>query len=201
MISTYNPWLTRPVAPVPTGSPTESAEPMLPPVTGPLVPQRSVQAPSQGQLLEVYRPEARSGLWVIGAHGGAGETTFSSLVDSWACTEHRWPQLDTVSPVVVLCRSNASGLRAAQSVGCQWAAGGAPDVAMLGLVIIADAPGRLPRVLRDLGRVVAGGFPRVWHLPWVESWRLGHTPTRDHAPGPVRSLVRDLNVLTSQTLT
>jgi len=77
----------------------------------------------------------------------------------------------------------------------QWAGGLVPSVDVLGLVIVADAPGRLPRPLRDLAQVVSGGVPRTWNVPWVESWRLGEPPALNDAPREVRRLVDELRVI------
>jgi hypothetical protein len=63
---------------------------------------------------------------------------------------------------------------------------------LLGLVLMADAPTRSPRALRDLRRVVSGGVPRVWSLPWVESWRAGEVPSRSNSPRQAQRLLADL---------
>jgi hypothetical protein len=96
---------------------------------------------------------------------------------------------------VVVARTNVRGLTAAKAAAKQWASGLVPEVKLHGLVLVADAPGRLPRPLRDLSRVVSGGYPRAWQLPWVESWRLGDPIDLDAAPREVRRLVDDLNIL------
>jgi hypothetical protein len=97
--------------------------------------------------------------------------------------------------VVLIARSSGRGLRAAQAAATQWAAGLAPNVEVLGLVIVADAPGRLPRPLRELAQLVSGGVPRTWTVPWVESWRLGEPVALDSAPREVRRLVDELTAL------
>jgi len=97
--------------------------------------------------------------------------------------------------VVVTARTTARGLSAAKNVARQWAAGLVPATELLGLVLVADAPGRLPKPLRDLVKLVAGGYPRTWHVPWVESWRVGEQPTVDAGPREVRHLVDDLRTL------
>lgn len=116
---------------------------------------------------------------MVGAHGGAGESTVAVLGPGWRACGHAWPQLEASENVasaapraVLVCRSHRSGLRTAQKAIAQWAAGLVPGVDFLGLVVIADAPGRLPRELRDLARLVAAGAPRSWELPWVPQWRL-----------------------------
>ncbi|MBL5975505.1 MAG: hypothetical protein D3X82_17645 [Candidatus Leucobacter sulfamidivorax] len=71
-----------------------------------------------------------------------------------------------------------------------------PNVEVLGLAIVADAPGRLPRPLRDFARLVGGGVPRTWSVPWIESWRLGEPITLPNAPREVRRMVDELTTLT-----
>ena len=141
--------------------------------------------------------ESQAGLWIVGAHGGAGESTIAALVDAWKPAGQAWPTLESAEPVtaVVVARTNVRGLTAAKAAAKQWASGLVPEVELLGLVLVADAPGRLPRPLRDLSRVVGGGYPRAWQLPWVESWRLGDPVSLDAAPREVRRLVDDLNIL------
>ena len=63
---------------------------------------------------------------------------------------------------------------------------------LLGLVLIADAPGRLPKELRPLVGLVASATPRIWELPWQPQWRLGQ-PTLQRASRELQQLVHDLN--------
>ena len=118
----------------------------------------------------------------------------ANLVDTWQAADHRWPQRPQPVSCVLTARTSASGLLAAQSAVRQWAAGDAP-VNLHGLVLIADAPGGLPRPLRDLAEVVAGGAPRCWLLPWIEAWRFDDPQmTR-----PVTRLVSELTAVTDTT--
>jgi hypothetical protein len=137
-------------------------------------------------------------LWWLGVHGGAGETTLAQLLEgSWE-TGHAWPQTDasaTEPPnVILVARTNARGLRAAQLAAIEWASGSVP-VHLHGLVLIADAPGRLPKALKDFALVVAGGVPRVWRLPWVEAWRLGEPVCAETAPRAVAAFLDELRAL------
>jgi hypothetical protein len=189
-----NPWL-------PSGGVQEPAEATIasvPRATGPERPQLSVPAPDKVDQLPTRRVRESAGLWIVGAHGGAGESTIAALVDAWRPAGQAWPTLESAEPVsaVVVARTNVRGLTAAKAAAKQWASGLVPEVKLLGLVLVADAPGRLPRPLRDLSRVVSGGYPRAWQLPWVESWRLGDPIGLDAAPREVRRLVDDLNILT-----
>lgn len=86
------------------------------------------------------------------------------------------------------------GLSAARSAMTQWASGAVPQTELLGLVIVADAPGRLPKPLRDFSELVAGGVPRVWNVEWIEAWRMGEPPNQRDARS-VQHLIDDLHAL------
>lgn len=188
-----NPWLTRqgieqPAMPV--------AAPRVAPAkpTGPATPQSGVDAPAVG--LPVCPQPAMAALWLIGAHGGAGESTLAGLDDSWAAAGHSWPSAPSgPAQSVIVARSHLAGLQAAQAAAQQWASGRVPSVQLLGLIIVADAPGRLPRPLRELQQIISGGVPRTWTVPWVEAWRAT-SPDETNIPRSVRSLCDDLRSLT-----
>ena len=112
-------------------------------------------------------------LWIVGAHGGAGTSTWARILNVGDAGAS-WPQ--HVNPsrsldIVVCCRSTAAGLRAAQDVGIEWASGALPGQ-LVGLVVGADAPGRLPRELRDQLQITSGAFPRYAFVPWQAQWRF-----------------------------
>jgi hypothetical protein len=160
--------------------------------TGPAMPQRGVPSPKNGLPVRV-RAE-RPTPWWLGTHGGAGESTLAGLVPSSGAADHAWPlprDVDDVQPVVLVARTSLRGLESARVAATQWAAGDVLGVELIGLVLMADAPGRLPRALRDLARQVSGGVPRVWSVPWVEAWRSGD----DAAPHALSVLQRDLATL------
>ncbi len=130
-------------------------------------------------------------------HGGAGTSTLSQAVPGGIeiREDPSWPAF----PVVAVCRSHATGLEAAQ----RWAAAQAltPTVVLAGLVVVADAPGRLPRSLETVIRLVTGGYPRVWRLPWIEEWRRGQPVTVESIPAPYRALLSDLANHTGMNIT
>lgn len=186
-----NPWLTPLAVPQPVPSVPVKRAPRL----GPRDPQRGVPEPEHSNTLPTLEQAVAAEMWWVGTHGGAGESSLAALVPAWPAAEHAWPKPagGARAAVVLAARSNMRGLLAAQLAATQWASGMVPHVDVLGLVIIADAPGRnLPGPLRDMARVVSGGVPRRWSIPWMEPWRLGETPTLAAAPKEVRRLVSDL---------
>lgn len=141
-------------------------------------------------------------IWVVGVHGGSGESTIAELSPHFRQAHHRWPQpAGATSVCILVARTNASGLYNARAAAKDWGAGVEPHILLLGLVLIADAPGRIPKELaREITRS-SGGVPRVWQLPWIEDWRY-HAPgytaldTTD-LPRSVTKMLADLAELTS----
>jgi hypothetical protein len=198
MTDAPNPWISRPASPPDVSPEPASSLPARP--TGPTAPQRGIPAPDRADQLPTVEFRTPAVLWWVGVHGGAGESSLAQLVPGWRGTEHAWPSVPSDrgrgrGRTVLVARSNVRGLRAAQAAATQWAAGLVPWVDVVGLVVVADAPGRLPRPLRDLHQLVAGGVPRTWTVPWIESWRLGDSVSLDAAPREVRRLVDDLRAL------
>ncbi|WP_372459682.1 DUF6668 family protein [Agromyces cavernae] len=193
MTDPMNPWVSRPAfTPAPE---TQNPSPDVPTLSGPIAPQHGIPVPDRVDQLPTLQHPMSSELWWVGTHGGAGETSLAGLVPGWAAASHGWPQVPSStlrSRVVLVCRSNVSGLRSAQAAAQQWAAGMVPFADVLGLVVVADAPGRLPKPLRELVQLVGGGVPRLWTVPWIESWRLGGSFSLPDAPRDVRQLVDDL---------
>ena len=123
-----------------------------------------------------------------GAHSGAGVTTLARELGG--------ADLGTTSrtglPTLVVCRSSADGLIAAQRL----AAGelcGAPTWTCLGLVVVADRPGSLVKPLVELTALILGGYPNHWPIPWMESWRTHPSspwPTVPHRPNRLARLLR-----------
>lgn len=195
--SSANPWLAQ--LPEPDSRADEPRLTSTVVAIGPTRPQLGVPAPDAVDQLPVRQASHLSALWVLGAHGGAAESTVAQLDARWASAGHVWPAGTPSEPtqVLVTARTSARGLDAAQSAAKQWAAGLIDGVQLLGLVLVADVPGRLPRPLRDRARLVGGGYPRTWQLPWIDSWRLGDDIRPDTAPREVRRLMDDLYTLTA----
>ncbi|GIJ25001.1 hypothetical protein Vqi01_01630 [Micromonospora qiuiae] len=126
------------------------------------------------------------GIGWIGAHGGAGATTLARLLGGTdiGC---RWPDPALAEPalVMVVGRTNSDGLRAVSRALHALREGRHPaGMRLLGVVLIADAPGRLPPPL--LGRIrLLRSIAPVHRLPWIPSYRVGEQPKR-----PPRQLSR-----------
>ena len=163
----------------------------------PVSPQRGVILPAGHRRLPQTRVEHDPAVWVLGAHGGAGEDTLTALINGARTCAHAWPVdgLGRKARVLLVARTNAAGLAAAQAALIEWSAGCVPDVDLVGVALIADAPGKVPRVLRAQGKHATGAAPRVFELPWVEPWRLGEPVTRDTAPRPYLSFLTTLTPL------
>jgi hypothetical protein len=179
-----NPWVTSTAhdgPPIHWGTRTAAER-----TTGPQRPQpATVQPPTGGLPVYPVPPDVRPVYWWVGCHGGAGVTTLSGAIVGQSAADARghWPapRRPDLARVVLVARTHFHGLSMAQLAGRQWASGSTPDgTEVLGLVLVADAPGKLPRPLRELAQLISGGFPRVWEVPWIEELRRGDAPAQDH---------------------
>ncbi|EMY36069.1 hypothetical protein D477_001034 [Arthrobacter crystallopoietes BAB-32] len=194
MQQSLNPWVT---SAGPDHTPEEAPETYLPPAAVISAPLRGMVEPDAADRLAQRTMSGTAPVWITGTHGGAGESRIAGLLDGARATDHCWPVLQEGSQprVLLVCRADMRGLTAARSALTQWASGAAPEVDLLGLAILADAPGKTPKALRDFATIVGGGAPRLWPLPWVEAWRHGDTST----PSPARDYQRFITDITALT--
>lgn len=140
------------------------------------------------------RDGARNGGWrleLIGAHGGAGTSTLAAMSGLAESVTAR-PQASSTTSYVAVARTSASGLTAARHLLREAILDSHADV--LGLVLVPDAPGRLPKPLRELVDLTTGAAPRVWSARWVEDLRFATQPPCT-PPAPLRDLVAALTQL------
>ena len=149
-----------------------------------------VSAPPAGRTLGSCAHLAGT-VALLGAHGGAGVTSLLRAgLDQVAVDAHRcWPR---AGQVLLVARTSTSGLEWARDLARQHASGQAGEVELLGLVLVPDAPGRLPARISGLRDLVSGAFGRTWHLPWLESWRLAASIEPLPAPPAVQQLLAEL---------
>ncbi len=80
--------------------------------------------------------------------------------------------------ILLVARTHAAGLGAASRRLDALRKGEAPaGLELLAVVLVADAPGRLPLKLARRIRVLRSAV-RTQTFPWVPSWRLGEQPAR-----------------------
>lgn len=140
---------------------------------------------------------------VLGAHGGAGVSALlrAGLAELGAVDGGRvWP--DT-GPVLLVARTSTSGLQYAQRLLGPDTTGGS-DLGrprLLGLVLVADAPGRLPARAAELADLLSGAVSRVWQVPWLTEWRLASCDEPLPVHPEVARLCKDLRALIGGRLT
>ncbi|MGP4009628.1 DUF6668 family protein [Streptomyces sp. 4N124] len=114
---------------------------------------------------------ARRFSWV-GTHGGAGVSTLATVYGGQDCGRD-WPGPDDPRSVLLVARTHATGLASALHVVEVFRRGEAPPGLDLdAVVLVADAPGRLPRPLAQQVKVIESVID-VYRVPWVQNWRLG----------------------------
>lgn len=126
-------------------------------------------------------------LFWLSAGGGVGTTTLQRCCGIGLEVSS---QRVSTGVVVVVCRSNARSLMKAQQTAGRHA-DNSPSLLDV-LVVVADAPGRLPRPLEDLARLVSGAYANSHRIPWWEPWRLGEARDLRTAPKQVRVLAEEL---------
>ncbi|MEV4047112.1 DUF6668 family protein [Streptomyces sp. NPDC049744] len=131
----------------------------------------------------------------VSAHGGSGTSTLARVLGG-VDVGRRWPAPGRGEPgqVLLVARTHAEGMRAASQALNALRLGDHPaGIQLLSLVLVADAPGRLPRKLGQRVRVMRSATT-VYRVPWVPAWRFGEEM------GPPPREVRALDRLLSTSL-
>ena len=155
--------------------------------------------PPQRQLLVRQHSaagEARPAWLFVAAHGGSGAALLARL--SWQPYEtavavgetversaeelafgvnagRAWPNpaLEPTNLAVVVCQTTMRGLAWARDLATQYLAGCVPaGLQLLGVVTVADQPGRLPAPLAGARHLLTGVYAHVWPAPYVPEYRL-----------------------------
>lgn len=128
---------------------------------GPLT-RRATAAPSAGGTF----------VW-LGAHGGSGAASLAAATGRGLTLSRAWPDpsLGWPTGVAIVCRSHIAGLDAADRLLAETFSGAVSDVDVLALVVVADAPVRPTRLMRDRLHELDVVVPKILHLPWIPAWR------------------------------
>ncbi|MFE7644456.1 DUF6668 family protein [Streptomyces phaeoluteigriseus] len=128
-------------------------------------------------------PGPRRFSW-LGTHGGAGASTLAAVYGGHDCGRD-WPGADAPPSVLLVGRTHASGLESVLQTMEVFRRGQAPaGLDLDAVVLVADAPGRLPRQLAQRVRLIESVID-VYRVPWVPDWRLGDLsgiPPRETEP-------------------
>ncbi len=160
------------------------------------------------------RPEA--GFFLLAAHGGAGTGLLQRLSLLPAGEPPRpvpaggsgvgwdagslWPDpaLQSTGAVVVVTRTTVPGLTRARDLAAQYLAGAAPPgTTLLGVVVVADQPGKTPSPVAKSVALLDGVYARTWEVPYVRQYRLIQP---DDTP-PVHPVIADVLADIRTTLT
>ena len=112
-----------------------------------------------------------SGVVLLAEHGGARVSSLlrAGLAAAGAVDgQRRWPE---AGQVLMVARTSTAGLEHVRDLARQYASQPTP-FDLVGLVLVADAPGRLPARIAALADLVSGALPRCWQVPWLAEWRL-----------------------------
>lgn len=116
-------------------------------------------------------PVGRRFAWV-GTHGGAGVSTLATVYGGHD-SGRDWPGHGAPASVLLVARTHATGLLAARHALDLFRRGEhPPGLDLDAVVLVADAPGRLPRPLAGRIREIESAVD-VYRVPWVPAWRLG----------------------------
>nr|WSY52581.1 hypothetical protein OG999_22335 [Streptomyces sp. NBC_00886] len=109
--------------------------------------------------------------WVA-THGGAGVTTLAAVYGGQDCGRD-WPGPEDPPSVLFVARTHAAGLASVPRALEVFRRGEAPaGLDLDAVVLVADAPGRLPRQLAQYIKAIESVID-VYRVPWVPAWRIG----------------------------
>jgi len=160
---------------------------------GRAVRRTGVAAPAAEHRLPRVTHADVSGIWMVGVHGGAGESSLAHVLGAreagraWPLPQH----FSQRSSVVLVARTNARGIDAMRNALREVASGSVSSVHVVGVTFVRDAP-KLPAELRNEARIVASAAATSWWVPWIDDWRRTTTPTLKGLPRVTTQVLTDL---------
>ncbi|MPY30668.1 hypothetical protein FNH09_04880 [Streptomyces adustus] len=147
---------------------------------------RSARYPQEGYGPGHVHGTHRHFSWVA-THGGAGTSTLAAVYGGRDCGRD-WPGPDDPQSVLLVARTHAAGLDAVLRTLEVFRLGEAPvGLDLDSVVLVADAPGRLPRPLAQRVARIESAVD-VHRVPWVAAWRVGDLG--GEPPRETRTLIR-----------
>ena len=93
---------------------------------------------------------------------------------------------------VVVCQTTMRGLAWARDLAAQYLSGRTPaGTHLLGVVTVADQPGRLPQPIAAAKNLLGGAYAHSWHVPYVPEYRLLTGLAKEECP-PIHPGVEDV---------
>ena len=134
-------------------------------------------------------PELGGPLWRLSwlaCHGGAGVSTLVRLTGIGHDAGHAWPAGDQAGPVpvVLVCRASATGTAAgAAAIEQSKTVRAVRHVDLIGLVVVAAAPGPVPPIVAARLLLMAGWVSRYWWVSWQQAY-VAADDSRTVGPSP-----------------
>lgn len=182
---------------VATDTPDMTATPVA---TGPVAPQptNGIAPVDRADQLRVANVDLSPGtIYVVGSHGGSGESTLASLSPLFTEMHGAWPTGPLGIPVILAARTHYHGIAAAGAAVRHWASGEIPGVELVGLVWMPDGRSRVPKELRREISILSGAVAHTWTLPWVEDWRAS-PPDPERLPKEAVKLIDEAQRLITE---
>ncbi|MBZ8176221.1 hypothetical protein GSS88_00150 [Corynebacterium sp. 3HC-13] len=108
----------------------------------------------------------RPAVWLVAAHGGAGVTTLACQIGPCGDAGGQFPVKDDSPLCVVVCRATSHGLEAAHNVVLQAQGGLAGHCEVIGVIVVADTPGKIVKRLTHKIDVISQ-LTTVWQVPYL----------------------------------
>ncbi|EFQ79361.1 hypothetical protein MHX62_10070 [Corynebacterium sp. ACRQM] len=110
-------------------------------------------------------------IWLVAAHGGAGATYLAHALAPFGDAGQLWPVHDKYPWCVIVARTTRAGLEAAHDLALQDQSNKTGGCRVLGIILVADAPGKLPRSLEQRITVLEKTVPTIWRVDYFDDWR------------------------------
>ncbi|MCQ9334512.1 hypothetical protein NQ042_10590 [Corynebacterium phoceense] len=110
-------------------------------------------------------------IWLIAAHGGAGATFLARSLAPFGDAGQFWPVKDKYPWCVVVARTTRTGLEAAHDLVLQEQSNKSGGCRVLGIILVADAPGKTPKSIEQRISVLEKTVPTIWRVGYFEDWR------------------------------